>query len=101
VIRCLEDYASIPYASGEIRNSVVCDRTQDHYILMEMGWDGPVRVHGALIHVEFIDGKLWIQHDGTERGIADELVEAGVPRDRIVLGFRPEYVRRHTRFSAA
>ena len=29
-----------------------------------------------------------IQRDGTERGIAQELLDAGVPKDRIVLAFR-------------
>jgi hypothetical protein len=28
---------------------------------------------------------------GTERGVANDLVEAGVPKERIVLGFQPPY----------
>jgi len=35
-----------------------------------------------------IDGKIWIQYDGTEEGVATELLGAGVPKARIVLGFR-------------
>ena len=101
LIKILEDYASIPYSHGDFRNAVVRDREGDHYLLVESGWDHGVRSHGALIHVDIIDGKLWIQHDGTERGIADELVAAGVPRDRIVLGFRPPQVRRYTDFAVA
>ncbi|HBY77183.1 MAG TPA: XisI protein, partial [Cyanobacteria bacterium UBA11148] len=42
----------------------------------------------TLLHIDIIDGKLWIQHDGTEEGIADELVAAGVTKDSIVLGFK-------------
>lgn len=45
--------------------------------------------------------QLWIQHDGTERGIAEDLVAAGVPKERIVLGFRPPQGRRYTDFAAA
>ncbi|NES83455.1 MAG: XisI protein [Moorea sp. SIO2B7] len=33
------------------------------------------------------DGKIWIHYDGMEDGITDELVAAGVPKDRIVLAF--------------
>ena len=58
-------------------------------------------IHDALIHVEVLDGKLWIQFDGTEDGIASELVEAGIPRDHIVLGFKPPEVRPDTDFAAA
>lgn len=42
---------------------------------------GRKRVHGCLLHVEIIDDKIWIQRDGTEDGIADELVEAWHPAD--------------------
>lgn len=94
-------YASIPYSHGEIRSEVVCDREHDRYVLLEAGWDRGLRVHGALIHIDIIDAKLWIQHDGTERGIADELVKAGVPKDRIVLGFRPPKLRPFTDYAAA
>ena len=45
------------------------------------------------------DGKVWIQHDGTEDGIAEELVEAGVPREHIVLAFHPPDVRKHTPYA--
>jgi hypothetical protein len=43
-----------------------------------------------------IDGKLWIQRDGTEHGIAKELLQAGVSKDQIVLAFKPPEVRRLT-----
>ena len=59
------------------------------------------RVHGGLAHVDSIAGKIQIQRDETERGIANELVEAGVPRDHIVLGFRSPAVRKHTEFAVA
>jgi hypothetical protein len=58
-------------------------------------------VHGAVIHIDIIGDKVWIQHDGTSPGIADELVEAGIPRDAIVLGFRPPHVRRYSGFAVA
>jgi len=35
----------------------------------------------------YLDGKIWIQHDGTEHGVARELEALGVPRQAIVLGF--------------
>ena len=86
--KILSDYAAIPYSSGEIEREVVFDREHDRYLLMLTGWDMGKRVHGALIHIDFIDGKIWIQRDGTEYGIAYELIAAGVPKDRVVPGFR-------------
>lgn len=58
--------------------------------------------HGLItkiIQVDIIGDKIWIQYDDTEEGIAHDLVEAGVPKHKIVLGFRPEQVRPHTGFA--
>ncbi|MCB0181003.1 MAG: XisI protein [Anaerolineae bacterium] len=36
--------------------------------------------------------KVWIQYDGAE-SIAADLVDAGIPKEAIVLGFRPPALR--------
>ena len=97
----LTEYASIPYAYGDIRTETVFDRANDHYLLVNVGWQDDRRVHGSLVHIDIINGKLWIQRDGTEHGIAKELVNAGVPKDHIVLGFRSEEVRPYTEYAVA
>jgi hypothetical protein len=95
----IREYARIPYSNGEIQIQTVFDREQDHYLLMLVGWEGIRREHGCLVHVDLIDGKFWIQRDGTERGIAQELLDTGVPRDRIVLAFRSPAKRQLTDFA--
>ena len=63
---------------------------------MVTGW-----VHAVVFHLRIIDGKICIEGDGTERGITGELLELGVGKDDIILGFiRPEY-RQFTDFSVA
>jgi len=99
--KLLNDYARIQYAYGDIQRLPVFDRVGDHYLLMLVGREGTRRVHGCLIHVDVIDDKIWIQRDGTERGIAQELVDAGVPKDRIVLAFRSPEMRRLGEFAVA
>jgi hypothetical protein len=68
---------------------------------MFVGWEGIRRVHGCLVHVDIIDGKFWIQRDGTEYGIARELLDAGVGKDRIVLAFRSLEMRKISDFAIA
>ena len=99
--RILTEYARIPYAHGDVERQTVFDRTSQHYLLMLVGWEGVRRVHGCLIHMDIINGKIWIQRDGTEYGMARELLDAGVPKDHIVLAFRPPDVRPHTGFAVA
>lgn len=97
----LIQYTKIPYSHGDFRSEAVFDRTRDHYLLMNVGWDNERRVHGCLVHIDIIDGKLWIQRDGLEHGVATELLEAGIPKDRIVLAFKPPSMRPFTEFAVA
>lgn len=80
---------------------VVFDRTRDNYLLLYVGWNGEKRIHGCPIHININDGKIWIQQDFTEEGLANQLVELGVPKTDIVLGFRTPYVRQFTGFAVA
>ena len=96
----LTEYARIPYAYGDIQSQTVFDRANDHYLLMNIGWDEG-RVHGCLVHVDIIKGKFWIQRDGTEEGIAVELEAAGVPKEHIVLAFRSPEIRKYTEYAVA
>ncbi len=95
----LTEYTKIPYAYGDIRTEAVFDRPRDRYLLVNVGWRDDRRIHGCIVHIDVAGGKLWIQRDGTEYGIANELADAGVPKERIVLGFRPPEVREHTDFA--
>ena len=95
------EYTKIPYAFGDIQTEAVFDRTRDRYLLMNVGWDDRKRVHGCLVHIDIIDGKLWIQRDGLEHGITSELLEAGIPKDRIVLAFKSIERRRLTEYGVA
>jgi XisI protein len=99
--RVLTEYTRVPYAHGDIRIEPVFDRANDRYLIVNVGWDKKGRVHGTLVHVDLVDGKFWIQRDGTESGIASDLVRAGIPKDRIVLAFRRPEVRRFTEYAEA
>jgi hypothetical protein len=95
----LEEYAQYKPSYGEVEMQVIADRERDHYQLVGVGWNGAKRVYGCIVHVDIKNGKFWIQHDGTEIGIARELESKGVPAEHIVLGFQPPYKRPYTNFA--
>ncbi len=99
--KVLSEYVQIRYANGDIQNEAVFDRDTDRYLIVSVGWQDVKRVHGVLVHLDIINDKVWIQRDGTEDGIAGELVAAGIPKDHIVLGFHPSDVRQHTEYAVA
>lgn len=101
VCQLIGEYASYKPSHGEIETEAIIDSQRDHYEVMHVGWDGQRRVHGSVVHIDIIEGKIWIQHDGTNRPVAEELLEAGVPGQDIILGFHPAQVRQYTDFGVA
>lgn len=97
----LISHTKIPYSHGEMVCQPVFDDEHDRYLLMTLGWDHNTRVHGSLVHLDIINGKIWIQRDETEDGIARALVKAGIPKTSIVLGFKPADVRPYTEYAIA
>jgi hypothetical protein len=77
----------------------IFDREHDHYQLFQVGWDLYEWVHGCILHLDIKNGKIWVQHNGTELPIAEEFVTLGVPKDDIVLGFQAPYKRQYTGFA--
>jgi hypothetical protein len=84
-----------------IETACVFDEKRDHYLLVNLGWQNGRRVRAVTLHVRLKNGKIWIEDDMTEDGIATRLVEAGVPKEDIVLAFQPPDVRPHTEFAVA
>ena len=98
----LTTVADIPYSNPAIVHDTVFDTVNDRYLVMSVGWKEPTyRLHFCLVHVDIQDGKIWIQRDGTEDGIAYELEDAGIPKSDIVLAFHSESVRPYTGYAVA
>lgn len=54
-------------------------------LLMIVGNENRRRVHGCLVHIDIVGDKIWIQADGTERGMAPTLARGGIAPERILL----------------
>lgn len=91
-------YANRSSPKAGIEKQIIVDTTHDHYQLVYVGWRNQRRQYGCVLHLDIKDDKIWIQHDGTEVGIANELVDVGVPKADIVLAFHEPSVRQYTGF---
>ncbi|RWX44152.1 XisI protein [Candidatus Electrothrix aarhusensis] len=85
-------------AYGDAEVQQIFDTEHDHYQLVHTGWYESERLYGCILHLDIRDDRIWIQYDGTETGIADELAELGVPKEDIVLAYHPPYKRPYTGF---
>jgi hypothetical protein len=95
VRQVISEYATHKPDHGKIDVQAIIDSENDHYQVMQIGWDKVGRVHGCTVHIDIIGTKVWIQYDGCSYPVAEALIEAGVPKEDIVLGFHPEELRHH------
>jgi hypothetical protein len=98
VEQIIKRYARYKPVYGDVEVQTVLDRENHHYQLLNVGWNKNRRIRGCVLHIDVKDGKIWFQHDGTESGVANELVEMGVPKKDIVLAFHAPYKRPYTGF---
>jgi len=87
--------------SDGYNSQVVFDDERGHYLVLDFGWSGNKYLHAAPIHISLLVDKVWIQCDETEEGIATDLMEAVIPKEDIVLGFRYPKIREYTGFAVA
>jgi len=97
----LQEFASYKPTYGDVDVEIVADDTAGHYELWHIGWNRWERIHACILHIDFKGDKIWIQHDGTEDGIANDLMEAGISPQEIVLAFHPPSERRLTPFAVS
>jgi XisI protein len=95
----IKEYASIRKPDDEIDTQLIFDTERDHYQLVYAGWKNRRRNYGCVLHLDIKNEKIWIQHNGTEVDIANELVKLGVPKEDIVLAFHEPFVRQYTGFA--
>ncbi len=67
--------------------------------MLTVGWERNANTFGSVIHLSLSGGKIWIHYDGTEYGVANELVDLGVPKENIVLAFQAPGVRASSGFA--
>jgi hypothetical protein len=94
----LSQYMAERPQSEEIETQFIADTEQDHYQLVNVGWLNKRRIYGCILHIDIKGEKVWIQHNGTERLVAEELADLGIPKEHIVLGFHSPYRRQFTEF---
>ncbi|MTJ54267.1 XisI protein [Anabaena sp. UHCC 0253] len=97
----LQEYSQYKPSYGDVELQVILDKEHNHYQLMTVGWNGEKRIYGIMLHIDIKDGKIWIQHNGTERRIAQDLLELGVPKQDIVLAFHSPTRRKYSDFAVS
>ncbi|AUS98988.1 XisI protein [Nostoc sp. CENA543] len=97
----LTKYASYKPLEEDVEEQLIFDTVRDHYQILDIGWNGYDRIYNCVIHLDIKNEKIWIQRNMTDIQIAEDLTEMGVPKDDIVLGLQPSYLRQYTQYGVA
>lgn len=89
-----KDASSMPHTTR------IVDPLTGHYLLYKIDWVDEYRHYGCFLHLEVHpSGKVWVHHDGTDVVVVQQLLDAGIPKEDIVLGFRAPIIRPDTGFA--
>ena len=102
-IRQLADLVNCQYRSDDGGGIAHCvfDEERNHYLLVKAGWSKGRRSRGTSLFVRLCEGQIHVEEDWTENGIANALIDAGVPEEDIVLAFQSPAKREHVAPSGA
>ncbi|CCQ63560.1 XisI protein [Crocosphaera watsonii] len=94
----LQEYAQFSQ-DKDVETELIFDPIRHHYQIVNVGWKNDNWIYGCILHLDIKNNKIWIQHNGTEIEIGEELVKNGVPESDIVIGFHPPFKRQFTEYS--
>lgn len=101
--QALTEYAALlsspPQPDYEV--TLAFDDERHQYLLRRLGWGPGGRLRQTDLHIRLHNGKIWIEEDWTEEGMATWFLEHGVRQSDIVLGFQPPTLRPLTEFAHA
>lgn len=75
---------------------VIFDDDRMRYMAVWVGWWKSKRIHQCAIHIDICDEMVVIQCNDTEDLIGTELVNMGIPKENIYLGFLPPETQAYT-----
>ena len=66
---------------------VIFDDERCRYLVVWIGWMTSKRIYQCAIHIEICEQEIVIQCNDTEELLVTELIDMGIPQDKIRLGF--------------
>ena len=87
IAEVLQRHAAMEAEPRNYETAVLCDRKTDEYRLIDTEITPEKRQEYVVVQLALRQGQVWIERDGIEYGIGQDLLEAGIPAEDIVVGF--------------
>ena len=84
VLAVIEDIAAFSPSTEEVETQMIIDEKRGHYLLYAVGWENKNWIYGSFVHIDVKEnGRVWLQHDGTDLRVAEELIKKGIPKEAV------------------
>jgi hypothetical protein len=90
-----------PVNMPNIDSYAIIDKENNHFQLLQSGWQDHDYIFTVVYHFDIKNGKVWFQRNITDKDVVDELMEMGIDKNDIVLGFRDPLIRPYTGFAVS
>ena len=99
IIDVLQDVVARSQA-GSVRTVSVFDEASNQYQVLNIGWDeSGKRIFQPMIHLELLNGKIWIQENLTDLDIAKVFLEYDIEKSDIVLSLHSPGLRQFSEYA--
>jgi hypothetical protein len=95
VCELLTEYVNrtVTRPANQLVPQILVDKEHNKFQVLYYGWQKEKYVFFPAFHFDIIDGKIWLQCNNTEWEVDTILIEKGVAKEDIVIGFLPPYYR--------
>ena len=98
----LSEYVTDRMPQKDIQFQFVKDIEHGHFQVLEMAWIKDIFHCSIIFHFEIKpDGKVWLWVNNTDILVTEDLIDKGIPKKEIVLGFHAPEVRAYTGYAVA
>lgn len=77
------------HSANTLKVITLFDKEQDHYQVLQMGWEKGQFVFSCMIHIDIIDERIWIQRNTTDTELIPLFVAEGISPSCFAIGFIP------------
>ncbi len=85
--------------TSEIKECLSFDEEREHYLWFHVGGNEKKRIFSVIVYIRIQKNKIWLEEDWTKQGIVNDLLDKGIPKEDIVLGFQHPKKRHLTEFA--
>jgi hypothetical protein len=83
----LTEYAEYMTTDDDVLQiETLFDTKRHHYQIVVLGWQNNKRIYHNLIHLDIINGQIWVQNNNTQFTLIEDFDRLNIPRKALVNG---------------